>query len=76
MTKNNDDQAEALARHLILDDLSRAPEVPVEMDGAKAVERWISGASQAGDRDTLDDISAVGEQALADAWDEIVLELV
>ena len=68
--------AENLARRLILDDLSRVDECPVERDGVRAVAGWFTAASQAGDSDTLEDIRQVGLDALADAWDELIDVLV
>ena len=66
--------AAQVARVLYDDDMSRADEVPVERDGATAIAGWMRSAGEAGDTDTVDDIRAAGESAVAAAWDAIIAE--
>lgn len=64
-------EASRLARRLYRDDLSRANEVPVERDGAKAYDTWVTGARAAGDQDTIDALAAVDRDEFAAAWEAL-----
>lgn len=57
-TKQTKQDARNLIRTLVADDAERAPEVPVETNGAKALDGWLAAAADAGDRDTLESLKA------------------
>jgi hypothetical protein len=63
--------AKKLARQLYRDDLSRADEVPVERDGAKAYDGWLQASSDAGDSDTIDALESVDRDDFAAEWDRL-----
>lgn len=64
--------ARTLAGRLYRDDTSRAPEVPVEQDGARAYDGWVRAAATAGDSDTSADLDAVDRAEFAAAWDDLI----
>lgn len=63
-----------LARQLFRDDMSRADEVPVQRDGAKAYAGWVRAASDAGDRDTLAALKECDADDFAEEWNRLVSE--
>jgi hypothetical protein len=67
-------RAKELAAILFSDDLSREnnDEVQLERDGRRAYRYWVSASVDAGDDDTLGDLSSVSEDEFANAWEALV----
>lgn len=63
-----------LARALYRDDVSRADEVPVQRDGGRAYDGWVTAAADAGDTDTATDLAGVDRADFAAAWDALVAD--
>lgn len=63
--------AKKLASQLYRDDLSRADEVPVQLDGYRAYDGWMQASSDAGDTDTRKELESVDRDEFAMAWNEL-----
>jgi hypothetical protein len=66
--------AKELAAILFSDDTSRERNdgIPVMPDGRRAYRYWVSASVDAGDDDTLGDLSSVSEDDFASEWEALV----
>lgn len=66
--------AAQIAKILFIDDMGRRDDVPVETDGRKAYDAWLTAAGSAGDEQTVMDLEAVSRREFAAAWNALVEE--